>query len=371
MTLEGFTPYEEKAARLYEERRWWLGLSMGDIVDRMSDLYPDQEALVGSGQRYTYRELKRLTDHMAYNLLRQGFQKGDRVLLQLPNWSEFVISYYALQKAGLVVVLLTVNHTAREVSHLADLTKPKGWIVPDSYRKTHFLPQVEAVQDRNSGLDKIILVGQDRGGKYLSYRGLLDAGVSEEEIATALAEARPNPMDVCQILPSGGTTGLPKGAPRTHNDYLCNVEYKSRAWHLNVTDTCLVATTVGHNLALLVLITGPMFHGAKVVMLDSTYPEDFCRAVQEEKVTCAGLVPTLVSRLVSFEGLGHYDFSSFKKMYVGAANSPPRAGEACGSEAGLPVHQRIRHGRRAVRTDSSRFTIRGALRHHRPACVSL
>jgi non-ribosomal peptide synthetase component E (peptide arylation enzyme) len=104
---------------------------------------------------------------------------------------------------------------------------------------------------------------------------------------------------------------------------MCNIEYKSRAWDLNATDTCLVATTVGHNLALLVTVTGAVFQGAKMVMLDSTYPEDFCRIVQEEKITCTGLVPTLISRIVNFENLNDYDLSSFKKIYVGAANSPP------------------------------------------------
>jgi non-ribosomal peptide synthetase component E (peptide arylation enzyme) len=92
---------------------------------------------------------------------------------------------------------------------------------------------------------------------------------------------------------------------------------------MNVTDTCLAATTVGHNLALLVCITGPIFHGATIVMLDSTYPRDFCQVVQDEKITCTGLVPTLISRIVKFDRLSDYDLSSLKKIYVGAANSPP------------------------------------------------
>jgi non-ribosomal peptide synthetase component E (peptide arylation enzyme) len=92
---------------------------------------------------------------------------------------------------------------------------------------------------------------------------------------------------------------------------------------MNVTDTCLVATPVGHNLALLVCITGPVFHGATIVMLDSTYPRDFCQIVQDEKISCTGLVPTLISRIVKFENLADYDLSSLKKIYVGAANSPP------------------------------------------------
>ena len=71
---------------------------------------------------------------------------------------------------------------------------------------------------------------------------------------------------------------------RTHNDYLCNVEYVARAWDINIKDSCLAATTVGHNLALLVTISGPdLFTGPRMVLLDSTQPEDFCRTVEAGK----------------------------------------------------------------------------------------
>jgi len=323
MQLEGFVPYDGEAAELYAKRRWWLGLTLGDMFDKASDLYPSKEALVGAGKRYTYGQLRLLVDRLAYQLLQEGLNPGDRVLLQLPNWPEFVISYFALQKAGLVMVLLTVNHTAREIAHLANLTQPKGWILPERYRKIDFLPIIKQAKKEKPILEKIVLLGERIPEAYLSFELLLKSSVDEKIIRQALDKARPDPTYVCQILPSGGTTGLPKGAPRTHNDYICNVEYKSRAWDMNVNDRCLVVATVGHNLALLVCVTGPVFHGATMVMLDSTYPEDFCQAVQEEKITCSGLVPTLMSRIASFENLGAYDLSSLQKVYVGAANSPP------------------------------------------------
>jgi 2,3-dihydroxybenzoate-AMP ligase/mycobactin salicyl-AMP ligase len=274
-------------------------------------------------KRYSYGQLRRLVDTMAYRLLQEGFVPGDRVLLQLPNCPEFVISYFALQKASLVMVLLTVNHTPREIVHLANLTQPKGWILPDRYRKTDFFPLVEQVKKDDPMLEKVIVVGEGAPGDCLKFKELLETSADQNTIKEALEQTRPDPKDVCQILPSGGTTGLPKASPRTHNDYICNVEYKSRAWDMNVNDICLVATTVGHNLALLVCVTASVFHGAKIVMIDSTLPEDFCRIVQDEKVTCTALVPTLMSRIVNYENLGGYDLSSLKKVYVGAANSPP------------------------------------------------
>ncbi|MFC1580232.1 (2,3-dihydroxybenzoyl)adenylate synthase [Thermodesulfobacteriota bacterium] len=323
MAFSGFTPYGAEAGARYEKRRWWLGMTLGDMFDRACDLYPEKEALVAEGRRYTWRQLRILVDNLAYNLLQEGFKREDTVLLQTPNWPEFVISYFALQKAGLVMVLLTVNHTAREIVHLADLTRPKGWILPGQYRNSDYQPMIDQVQRKNPALEKPIILGEDVPEGLLNFNHLLKTEADPGEIQSLLEEARPDPGDVCQILPSGGTTGLPKGAPRTHNDYICNLEYTAKAWDLNATDTVLVATTVGHNLALVACVTPAVFQGARLVLLDSTYPRDFCRAVQEEAVTCTGLVPTLISRIVKYEGLEEYDLSSLQRIYVGAANSPP------------------------------------------------
>jgi non-ribosomal peptide synthetase component E (peptide arylation enzyme) len=335
-TSGGHVPYPPEAAALYADRRWWLGFTMGDLLDRAADIYPRREALVGDDAhgrqvRYTYAGLRAAADTFAVRLLDLGLEPGDRALLQLPNYTDFVVAYFGLQKAGLVSVLLTVNHTAREVGHLAKLTQPRAWILPSEYRGASSAPLVEGVRETVSGLDVVIAAGTGldscvRLDDLLApSAGGDDAGEEQAQQANRvrLAGVRPDPTAVCQILPSGGTTGLPKGAPRTHNDYICNVEYKSKAWDLNATDTCLVATTVGHNLALLVTVSGSVFHGAKMVMLDSTRPQDFCAAVQEERVTCTGLVPTLISRIVSYEGLDGFDLSSLQRVYVGAANSPP------------------------------------------------
>lgn len=326
MPLEGFVPYDSALAQIYDKKRWWLGLTMGDTLDRAADTYPGEEALVeadGQCRRYTYEEIRQEADSIAYNLLRQGFEPGDMVLLMLPNIAEFVTSYYGLQKAGLIMVLLTVNHSAREIIHLANLTKPKGWILPARYRKTDYAPIVAEVKKTFPDL-KVIWVSDERPPAGIGwFEELRQTSAPRDEVRRVVDAARPDPHEVCQILPSGGTTGLPKGCPRTHNDYLCNVEYKSKAWDFTVNERHLVATTVGHNLALLVGVTACVFWGATQILVDSTRPQDFLAAVEKERCTRSALVPTLVSRILSFEELDRYDVSSLEKIYVGAANSPP------------------------------------------------
>lgn len=315
--------YDPGLAKKYSQNRWWLGMTIGDVLDKNADLYPDKEALVAENSRYTFSELRKKVDRIAYGLIDSGLKKGDRVMLQLPNWSEFILAHYAIQKAGMVMVLLTVNHTAREISHLAELTQPAAWITITRYRDNDYSLLINDVVRKVTTIKKVITIGDDTPSGCMNFLDLYKIDTDPEQIRKVLDEVRPDPGDVCYLLPTGGTTNLPKCAVRTHNDYLCNVEYKSRAWDINTTDTCLVATTVGHNLALLVTFLGPHFHGAKIVLLDSTRPEDFFRMVAQEKVTCTGLVPTLISRFVAYKDIGSYDLSPLTRIYVGAANSPP------------------------------------------------
>ena len=105
-------------------------------------------------------------------------------------------------------------------------------------------------------------------GNNVNFETLLDRELTGKD-KKRLELARPLPTDVCHVVPSGGTTGLPKGIRRTHNDYICNVEYLHKGWEMNTTDACLVIVPVGHNLAVLNVVGSPLF-GYKLVLSDST-----------------------------------------------------------------------------------------------------
>lgn len=322
MPLKGFTPYRKEDANKYNKFGRWLGITIGDILDKAADLYPDKEALVDGDNRLTYYELRNKVERLAIGLVKLGIKKGDCVLLQLPNWAEFVYSYFALQKIGAVIVLLVPQHAYIEISHFCNLTKATAWILPEKYRKTDYALIINDVLKRNPTLKNVILTGAQENTPFTKLEQLIEDTDLNKESILNISELRPNPMDVALILPTGGTTGLPKATPRTHKSYICNVEYYSRAIEQNSKDICLVVGPVGHNAPLMNGIMGSVFNFGKIVLLDSTRPEDICRLVQEERVTFLPLVPALASRLVNFEHLDDYDMSSLIKMSVGGARSP-------------------------------------------------
>ena len=341
MILEGFNPYKEEDAERYNRLRWWLGMTWGDVFDKATDLYPTKTALVDDAVRYTYGDLREKVDRLAVSFLNLGLEKGDRVLVQLPNWHEYILSFFALQKIGAVVVMLIPRHNQIEVSHFAKLTEARGWILPAQYGKTDYELIVDNVVQQNPQLNRIITVRGRWAGQSKYLEALIDGGEASADALQVIKNRRPDPMDVCQIMPTGGTTGLPKAAPRTHNDYLVNVEYHSRAWEITSNDTLLVVTPVGHGMAMHWGIGTALFNFARLVLLDSTEPEKICETIQSEKVTAMPSVPAIVNRIVNLDNLSQYDLTSLKKISVGGAPSTPELVRAVWSKIGCKYHNAL------------------------------
>ena len=122
---------------------------------------------------------------------------------------------------------------------------------------------------------------------------------------------------------TGGTTGLPKVVPRTHNSLICGAEYVTYAWDMDVRDVCLLAGPIGHDLTFTKGLLCSLFTLGKTVLLDSMEMKGVCETIEREKVTAIPWVPTLAKRLIDFEGLKDYDLSSLRGMYCGGGASLP------------------------------------------------
>lgn len=323
MPIEGFTPYAKEDVEKYTRMRWWLGLTWVDVFNKHVDIYPDRIGLVDTTGRWTNIEIRQAVDRLAISLMRMGIKPKDRVFLQLPNWHEFVFSWFAIQRIGAIVVPLIPRHSQLEINHMGKLTEPVAWILPKQYGKIIYQPIIDGVLKENPQLKNIIQVRALSDTPYQGFEQLIRQAELTLENLKLLEERRPDPDEVSQILPTGGTTGMPKLAPRTHNCYMNNVEYHSYRWDITTQDTIMVITPLSHNLSIHWGMGAAFYFHAKLVLLDSTKPEDICEWVQREKVTAIPAVPTLIARIVQMENLSSYDLSSLKKISVGGAPSTP------------------------------------------------
>jgi 2,3-dihydroxybenzoate-AMP ligase len=321
--LEGFTPYKDDDADTYNREGWWPGRTFGDILDRAAERNPDKAAFIDTTHRLTYAQTRDLANKAAIALINMGLSPTDRVLLQLPNWNEFAVVFFGIQKAGAIDTLLIDRYRPYEIGHISRLSEATTWIVAEKYKKIDYLPIINEVLVENPLIKNVILVRGSADSPYLSLEKLIDGVRLTAENLNMLSQRRPDPMQVAHMGPTGGTTGLPKIVPRTHNDLICGSEYCARAWDMSEDDISLIAGPIGHDLSFSKGFLGSVLTGGTTVFLDFVDLDDICRTIEKEKVTTIVWVPTLAKRLVTFEKLADYDLSSLQRMHCGGGASQP------------------------------------------------
>jgi len=321
MRLEGHVPYNPEDAAYYSKRRWWAGLTLGGMLDKAADVYPDKEALVDSSCRLTYSEVREKANRLAISFMDLGIQPLERVLLQVPNWHEYIVAYFALQKIGAIPIILIARYRQYEINHLARMSGATTWIVTDFYRKTDYLPIISDVLEENQCIERVILVRSQEHKDYLSFEKLIASSELSEKSLRRLEERRPEATQVAHMGPTGGTTGLPKIVPHTHNALLCKIEYSARACEMGNDTICLIVAPAAHDLPFTNGICATMFAYGKLIMMNRTDAESICQVIQDEKVNTTVWVPTLTSRLIEADCRSKYDLSSLKKIHSGGGPS--------------------------------------------------
>jgi non-ribosomal peptide synthetase component E (peptide arylation enzyme) len=320
--LEGVVPYKPEDEKKYIERGWWRGFTLGDYLDLAADIHPDKEAFIDRISRYTYGEAREKADRLAVAMINLGIQPLDRVLIQLPNWNEFVFTYFACQKIGAIPVLLIDRYRQFEINRLIKLTNAKYWIVAAKTSKYDYAPLVMSVLKGHPEIKNVITVrGKMDGALFKSMEDMIHETQLTMENRLILLNRRPDPRQVAHMGPTGGTTGEPKIVPRTHNSLACAVEYCSRSWDQHCEDINMVVGPVGHDLSFSKGLLGSIITLGTLVFQKSTDNTDICQTIEKEKVTSIIWVPTLAQRLLQYEDIGKYNLSSLKKMHSGGGAS--------------------------------------------------
>lgn len=327
MTLPGVIPFPQEFVKQYYRNRWWIGITLGEMLDRSCDLYFYKDSLVTEKVRLTYRELQKRVNQGAIAFLHLGIQKQDRVLLQIPNWAEFVYAYYGLHKIGAIPVMCIPRFSQREMEHFCKLIEAKAWIVARRFEKIDYLPIIQGIQTQPFSPKHILIIESEENESSLpegtqSFNKLLEGVDLSQYPKDYLSSFRPDPGDICHLIPTGGSTGLPKLVPRTHNDFFCNFYFRARVWERSPRDITLIATPITHNMANEVSLNPTLLYGGKIVMISSTRSKEILEAIEKERVTNTILVVPQLQQIIDDPDLKQYDLSSLR-VIAGAGSHVP------------------------------------------------
>jgi non-ribosomal peptide synthetase component E (peptide arylation enzyme) len=316
--LQGAVPYPEELARAYASEGWWMNKTYGDILDFWEQFRPNSRAIIDERATLTYRELKQKVDSLAIAFLRLGIRQYDRIIFQLPNRHEFVVAFHAAQRIGAVPVLTVARQEYQEISHFFKLAEPIAWIMPSKDGTREFAPLVERIRAEASSLKFPIFVndGLSLPSSSFSIEQLIESVRLSDYPPDYLQRFRPDPNDVTMIVTTGGTTGLPKGVPRTHNSFLTNVRYTNT---LAPADVVGLATPIGHTMAQQGAVGSSMFYGATLAIIPGPRAKDILEAIDKWGITHVAMVPTQLEDLLNYPELDRYSLRSLKQFQTAGA----------------------------------------------------
>ncbi|MDL5159525.1 (2,3-dihydroxybenzoyl)adenylate synthase [Actinomycetospora termitidis] len=304
MKLEN--PYPPEFAAAYREAGYWTGQTFPDLLATAVAEHGERTAVVGTDrqkvrQSWTYADLGQRARRVAGGLHALGVRPGDRVVVWLPNAPEYLAVIWGLFTLGALPVFALPAHRESEVRYFVEHAEAVGIVTVTRHDRYDHAETARRISPLVVDVDE----------------GLPDGD--------PVPVATPDADDVAFLQLSGGTTGLPKLIPRTHDDYLYSVRASADICGLTPDTVFLAALPCAHNFTMSSPgLLGVMHAGGKVVTAPSPDPDTCLRLIGSEGVTMAAVVPPLAAAWVAAAEKQEPDLPSLQVLQVGGAK--------CGSE---------------------------------------
>lgn len=332
--------YPDAVRARYRELRLWRSKSLSEELRDAATAHASRLALITPEVRWCYAELDQRSEQFAAGLLAAtSLRPGDAVMFSMGNVAETVIAYYGAVRAGLIPVCTLPHHREREVALLAEHVGARGHFVQADFGADSLTTMAERAASTSGTLVEMIVArGPVPPGAH-GYDAVLAAGEHSEAQAD-LANVRSDPGGLAVFQLSGGTTGLPKVAPRLHEEYTYNARQWAEVLGWGPDTTVLYPLPVMHNAGIVLALQPAHLTGATVVLTESAATDVILDAIETERPTVLPLVPPAVAiRMLDDPRTYHTDLSSVSDFIVGGQRLPVEVSQRLITELGIRPRQ--------------------------------
>jgi len=293
--------------------------SVWEVLAKNGSNRAGHEAVVLGKHRLTYRDLIGQAECLAAGLYHRGLRKGDILALLLPNWPEFVVTYFAAARLGAVLVPLNTRYRETELEYMLRNSEAKILITCAEFGSYDYIGLLHKLRPQLEKLAHIVVVGQAAGATGMISWETLRGEAAPETLPPVQIEPQ---EDLFMLLYTSGTTGLPKGAMLTHYNIVWNSAVVAQALEGTSQDVILGAVPLFHVFGVTCCITMAANLGAKLVLLDVYKPGEALELVQQERITIHHGVPTMFILELNQPTFANYDLSSLRTGIIAAAPAP-------------------------------------------------
>ncbi|WP_234978393.1 class I adenylate-forming enzyme family protein [Bacillus tuaregi] len=290
-------------------------ISIPEALERAYKMNSEKEVLYDGYTRVTYGQLYKEAQLIASGLAQKGIQKGDRVIVCLPNWNEFVSLYFGLASLGAILVPCNTRYRADELSNVLVKSGAKAVFVAEEYKHAEFFQPF--LNNNHSDLEHIFTV-RFKQDDHLSLDDLLELGSAMPHPEVKIDPAE----DVFSILYTSGTTGKPKGAMLTHSNFMYSAEVSNVKLKCTAEDVFLIAVPVFHVFGMGPGIMSAIAAGARMVLMDQYKAIHALELIEAERISVHHGVPTMFILELNHPRFSEFDLSSLRTGIIAAAPCP-------------------------------------------------
>jgi acyl-CoA synthetase len=312
------SPDRVELSRRYRSQGWWRDETLADDITRHAAARPDAAAFITEDTRLTWREYADASDHLAGVLVAAGFERGERVAVQLPDTAAVHIAFVALEKAGLVAVGIGARAGEREVRYLLGRTGAGGFITHAVHRGRTVADDVESLRADAPPLRHHVVIPDV----------LTDPGVTVDATAVSALPARLwrhrklGPDELWLVNSTSGTTGLPKCVMHHQNRWYYFHRIAEDVGGLRADDVVLGAVPAPFGFGQWTSHFTPTLLGAPVVVMERFDASRALALIERERVTVLCAVSTQFILMLNAPDLDRYDLSSLRVMFTGGEMIP-------------------------------------------------
>jgi fatty-acyl-CoA synthase len=290
----------------------------GDILRLNAKRYPDKKAVIMDDQYFTFSQLNRLSNQLAYGLLSINVKPGDRVGLLAYNCLDYVIINFAVAKCGAILVPINFRFKESELTYVINNSQPKVL-----FFGPEFLSLVQNAKSQFSVLPHVIPIGGAPLESVFNLSTLMDGRPTSDPAIEV------DPFSAATIIYTAGTTGFPKGVLHSHSAILSVNTGLIVEGDICHRDIILVALPLFHAGGLHMLVQPPLEMGATTILMRKGFdPEAFLDAIERYGITLTMCAPTQLAMIANLPGVGKYNLSSLTKMWYGSSAISPSVLEA-------------------------------------------
>ncbi len=279
--------------------------TIAEVVRSHGRHRPDSIALTMGERDMTFGELDRRSSQVAQALRAAGVQRGDRVAFVEKNGLEWFEVTFGLAKLGAVNVSVNWRLAAPEMAQIIENSKaPLLFVGPD------FVEHLEKIEGELTRVKTIVALGAH--DRWPSYDAWVDGHAAEDPGVTSTG------TDIAFQLYTSGTTGLPKGAMLSNDNFFKGVIGIVDQWRFTDDSVNLAMMPLFHIAGAGWSMVG-LHHGCRTVVLRDVDPVEILRVIPRFRVTNAFMVPAVIQFLLMTPGVESTDFSSLRALVYGAS----------------------------------------------------